>query len=212
MRVSTIGIAVVAGLALGGMQGGGTTATFSGPGSIITAKAATSDEVLDDSTQSPDVLKGCTWKLTADGVLHLESGTLPEATKNPNEHTNNMFSPFLDIQTYEMDKNRTLSKISLDGEIKAPKNASYLFGDLFSYSENLDDKVEIENLNNLNTTETENFSDMFFGCKQSTLDVSGLKTDNATNMHEMFSSVKKVIGLENLKTSKVTDMGKMFYN
>ena len=75
----------------------------------------------------------------------------------------------------------------------------------------------IEGIENLNTTNVSSFAAMFDDCKSLTsIDVSNLKTNNVTNMFSMFSgdsgpmALTEIIGLEQLDTSKVTDMGYLF--
>ena len=78
-------------------------------------------------------------------------------------------------------------------------------------------------LGNLNTEKVENFEKMFAGPnsyqgmdsnKLTTLDISELKFNSATNIKALFSNCKhieNIKGLENIKTDKIKDMSNMFY-
>ena len=81
----------------------------------------------------------------------------------------------------------------------------------FSYLKSL---TTIEGLENLNTSEVTDMSEMFSGCFSLTsLDLSSFNTSAVTNMSDMFSGCSRLteLNVSNFNTSKVTDMNKMFY-
>ena len=83
-------------------------------------------------------------------------------------------------------------------------------------------KLQSINLSSFDTTQTTNLSGMFQCCSSLvSLDVSGFNTSKVIDMKFMFAGTKvdnisyymkleKIIGLENFKTSQVTDMSSMF--
>ena len=75
----------------------------------------------------------------------------------------------------------------------------------------------IEGIENLNTTNVSNMSAMFDDCiSLQSIDVSHFNTSNVTDMYSMFEgysdymALTEIIGLEQLDTSKVTDMSCIF--
>lgn len=84
-------------------------------------------------------------------------------------------------------------------------------------------ELEEIKLGSLNTEKVTNFESMFAGPnayagldtnKLKTLDISGLKFNSATNIKALFSNCKyieNIIGLESIKTDKITDLSSMFY-
>ena len=78
---------------------------------------------------------------------------------------------------------------------------------------------EVYHIQNLNTQLVTDMSWMFFACLNlKTIDVSGFNTKNVTDMLNLFSGgymgimqLKEIRGLENFRTSKVTDMNGMFF-
>ena len=96
--------------------------------------------------------------------------------------------------------------LGAEGKIYAPSNSDYLF----CYYSNC---VEINGLNNLDTSNVTNMSYMFSVCSSLTsLDVSNFNTSNVTNMNNMFWYCSKLTNLDvsNFKTSNVTSMKSMF--
>ncbi len=71
----------------------------------------------------------------------------------------------------------------------------------------------IEGIENLNTAEVTNMSNMFRGCcTLTTLNVSGLNTEKVEDMNGMFSGCTKLKGIDvsNFNTAAVTNMSSMF--
>ncbi len=78
----------------------------------------------------------------------------------------------------------------------------------------LDHSKTIEGIENLNTSEVTDMSNMFFGCSRLTsLNLSNFNTFKVTNMKGMFQSCSglKELNVSNFKTSKMIDMSYMFY-
>lgn len=202
MKRSTIGIAVAAGVAFCGVQVLGTVPTLPTIGTEVVAHASDA-KVVDSGT-----LGTCPWTLTADGVMHVGSGELPEAkpVPQPSGPLGDPVTPFFDIQVREGgDHNKfEFNTISFDGKVATPKNASFMF------SQFLISVPQVKNWQNLDTSQSTNFSFMFYNSGLDTIDVSGFDTSKATNMHGMFSQTNLVTGYEKLDTSNVTDMGEMF--
>jgi len=74
MKRSVIGIAVAAGVAFCGVQVLGTMPALPTIGTEVVAHASDAETVVDSQTAEDSVLGTCPWTLTADGVLHVESG------------------------------------------------------------------------------------------------------------------------------------------
>ncbi|MFC6290177.1 DUF5776 domain-containing protein [Levilactobacillus angrenensis] len=208
MKISTVGLAVVAGLTLGSVQelGGFSAISLPGIGSMVTAKAATAtDAVVDESPvdvdSSDNLLQGCSWKMTADGVLHLKSGTLPIAYTNDQ---NNTYPPFFNLMNIEANKGYVVTTISFDGSVNAPVNAAFLFGNFLTKA------PKIENLNRLDTSQSTDFAYMFYKDQSQNLDVSSLNTSKATDLHGMFMAAKGISGYEHFDTGNVKDVGDLF--
>ena len=68
------------------------------------------------------------------------------------------------------------------------------------------------NFANLNTSNVQDFNDMFYECYIPTINMSGINTQSATNMQGMFAYTSKLTSLDisNFDTSNVTDFGGMF--
>ena len=69
----------------------------------------------------------------------------------------------------------------------------------------------IKSINQLNTSNVTNMSDMFSNCSSLTT-IPLLDTSKVTNMNSMFGSCKKLTTIPLLNTSKVTNMNSMFSN
>lgn len=173
----------------------------------------------DDSSPivSQKTMDTWSWKLTADGILHISKGTqdavLPESTDTTDrvEHPNwpaTWQSPFQSIQQEE--NSADIKVISFDDKMKTPKNSAAMFK-LFTINDNSNDYPQFRNWKNIDTSQTEDFSEMFSGSGQENIDVSHFDTSNATTMEGMFDGVTaKVVGYENFDTSKVTNFKNMF--
>ncbi|MFD1456358.1 MucBP domain-containing protein [Levilactobacillus lanxiensis] len=201
MKRSVVGIAVAAGVAFLGVQVLGTMPVLPTIGTEVVAHASDAETVVDSGT-----LGTCPWTLTADGVMHVKSGELPEA--KPQYEGGDPVTPFLNIQIQESGapKENEFNTISLDDKVTTPENASYLFSGI------LGDETapQIKNWQNLDTSKSTNFAFMFDASAQNSVDASNLDTSKATDMQGMFSYTKKVTGYENLKTNEVTIMKGMF--
>ena len=96
--------------------------------------------------------------------------------------------------------------IGEEGGVKANPNSGMLFLNFKSLK-----KLNLEYLDTSNST---NIMGMFRYCSSLTeLDLSSLNTKNVVNMMSLFSfssNLERIIGLENLNTSKVTDVAGMF--
>ena len=96
--------------------------------------------------------------------------------------------------------------LGAEGKIYAPSNSDSLFG----YYKNC---VEINGLNNLDTSNATNMGSMFYSCSSLTsLNASNFNTSNVTNMGDMFYSCSSLTSLDvsSFDTSKVTNMYRMF--
>ncbi len=80
---------------------------------------------------------------------------------------------------------------------------------MFAYS-----RTEVVDLSGLDTSKVTNMSDMFLNSKTQTIHLDGIKTQNVTDMSGMFSNSKVITltGLDSFDTSKVTNMGSMFWD
>lgn len=104
--------------------------------------------------------------------------------------------------------NGTIEKIVFAEPVKAAVNSSYAFSRLEYCS-------DIQWLDNFDTSEVENMSNMFTGMRpfDGELDVSSFDTSNVTNMSHMFSEMLYVKGINvnGFDTRKVTTMKGMFF-
>ena len=69
-------------------------------------------------------------------------------------------------------------------------------------------------LTNIDVSELDDLSGIFFGLNIKVADISGWNTSNVTTMENMFSfcdKLKNIIGIENLDVSKLEDANSMFY-
>lgn len=166
-----------------------------------TALAATPTAITNsDGTTTGTIGQGCVWTLSADRkTLTLDGGTLPDY-----EGPLQLFdeSPITKAIKQQLHLSSIyISKLVLKGAIKTGSNAAYLFSN-FS---------EIDGLNRLNTSQTQNMAFMFYGDVSDTIDTSSFNTSHVTNMSYMFGYASiKALNLANFDTSKVTDMSYMF--
>ena len=96
--------------------------------------------------------------------------------------------------------------LGAEGKIYAPSNSMYLF-------RGYENCVEINGLNNLDTSNVTNMHSMFYNCSSLTsLDLSNFDTSKVTGMSFMFFICSSLTNLDlsNFDTSKVTDMSSMF--
>ena len=84
----------------------------------------------------------------------------------------------------------------------------------YAWFQNFIKLKQIEGIENLNTENVTNMSDMFYSCSGLiSLDVTHFNTANVTSMRGMFDGCSGLISLDvtNFNTAKVTDMSNMFY-
>ncbi|MCH5464842.1 DUF5776 domain-containing protein [Levilactobacillus tujiorum] len=209
MKRGVVSFALTAALVVGGVTALENSPQIANWAPTVVAHADDSSSVVAQKTTDT-----WSWKLTADGVLHIGKGTqgavLPESTNietNPNWPTN-WRSPFQSIQLEETSTD--IKVISFDDKMQTPRNSAALFK-LFTINDKSDDYPQFRNWQNIDTSQTENFSEMFMSSGQKNIDVSHFDTSNATTMEEMFDGVTaKVVGYENFNTSKVTNFQSMF--
>lgn len=212
MRYRIVGVTLAAALVLGGATIMGDLPVGTSWSSPVVAHAAAT--VISQGT-----LGSCPWKLTSDGVMHVGEGTLPAAketiqTYPDGTHGYNWTSPFVDVMN---DFQTVVKTISFDGPIKAPENASHLFYGLNNANSQAGSNLgpQIAHLDRLDVSQTTNMAEMFSSSGQQTLDVSDFNTSNVKTMQGMFEGnndlTSNIVGLDKFNTSKVTDMGKMFY-
>ena len=84
----------------------------------------------------------------------------------------------------------------------------------YAWFQNFIKLKQIEGIENLNTENVTNMSDMFYSCNDLiSLDVTHFNTENVTSMSGMFHGCSGLISLDvtNFNTANVTDMSYMFY-
>ena len=104
--------------------------------------------------------------------------------------------------------NHRIKKVVFDASFKdfRPTTTKYWFYDLRGLT-------TIEGLENFNTSEVTDMSEMFYGCSRLiSLNFSYLNTSAVTDMSAMFSDCSGLtsLNLSNFNTSSVTNMGSMF--
>ncbi|EOJ64921.1 BspA family leucine-rich repeat surface protein, partial [Enterococcus faecalis] len=154
-------------------------------------------QVRREMVQTSEISTG-TWgtssiSLDSDGVLTIGSGEL---------------SPILSVDLVPgLNVPRSAVKtIVFAGNVKAPKNASYLF---YDYT-NLTNFIGMENIDTSMVTDMEF---LFYNCSSLTsLDLSNFDTSKVVSMISMFNGCKSItfLNLSNFDTSKVTNMSYMF--
>ena len=139
------------------------------------------------------------WDYTQEGddyILHLHAGTL--GTPERDEGIVSLNTAFA----------RQLTQIVIDPGVIANQNSRGLF--IFLYN-----VKTIQGLENLDTSQVTNMSNMFLNCYGLTsLDVSHFNTSKVTDMSAMFQGCEKLTNLDlsSFDTSQVTDMSAMFCN
>lgn len=203
MKCGVVSFALTAALVVGGVTALENSPQIANWAPTVVAHADDSSSIVTQKTMDT-----WSWKLTADGVLHIGKGTqgavLPESTGSVV-----LTSPFQTLigNLPETPKN-SIKAISFDDEMQTPRSAEYLF----RVPANANGEYpQFRNWQNLDTSNTEDFSNMFFLSNQNYIDVSHFDTSNATTMEAMFEDVKaKVVGYENFNTSKVANFQSMF--
>ena len=189
------------------------TTEYSGPVPHLQKKASTS-QLFSFLKDSPDVIASgtsgtCDWKITADGILTIDSGqlatgTVPYGINDPND-------PFTHTGGSNWTENGNIKKIKevdINSGVSLPKDATAVFA-------NLPIVTEIKGLENLDTSETTNMTHLFDDCYDLiSLDLSKFNNSQVTDMSYMFKDCKKLssLNLNNFNTSQVTNMSGMFNN
>lgn len=141
--------------------------------------------------KDPDTNPNKAWKIVNGNELVFQNETLTD---------NNIFKGSFDIN-----EKAKIKTITFEGKVTAASDVSNLL-------QGFTNLTTINNLENLDTSKSTNFSFLFANDKNLTnIDLSKINTQNATNMRNMFSySGISSINLADLNTSKVTDMSNMF--
>ena len=146
------------------------------------------------------------WDYTQEGddyILHLHAGTLGTPGKDKDNNGNIWDAGIGSLNTDFQDQ---LTKIIIDPGVVANQDSR----GLFSHLGNLQ---TIQGLENLDTSQVANMSEMFSDCYYLTsLDISHFNTSKVTNMFGMFRWCENLTSLDlsNFDTSQVTDMSAMF--
>lgn len=129
------------------------------------------------------------WRIDSGGTLFLKAGTA----------SNVQVSPWINDASQ-------IKKIVFEGKVIGNGRLTFLFSDLANVE-------EIENLNNLDTSNVTDMSSMFQGMSSlKSLDLTNFDTSKVTSMEEMFRGNKMLsnLDLSNFNTSNVTNMYGMF--
>ena len=148
------------------------------------------------------------WDYTQEGddyILHLHAGTLgtPEKYKDNNGNIWDVGIGSLNAAFEDQ-----LTKIIIDPGVVANRYSQGLFSFLYNLK-------TIKGLENLDTSQVTNMSEMFYYCESLTdLDVSHFDTSRVTNMAWMFEFCVNLTNLDvsHFDTSQVTNMSAMFQN
>ena len=145
------------------------------------------------------------WDYTQEGddyILHLHAGTLGI----PGEDHDNRVTWDAGIGSLNTAFQQQLTQIIIDPGVIANQNSGGLFSHLYNLK-------TIQGLENLDTSQVTNMSEMFYYCESLTnLDVSHFNTSQVTNMSEMFELCENLTNLDvsHFNTSQVTNMSEMF--
>ena len=148
------------------------------------------------------------WDYTQEGddyILHLHTGTLgiPGEDKDDEYHIWDAGIGSLDAAFKDQ-----LTQIVIDPGVVANRYSQGLFSLLYNLK-------TIKGLENLDTSQVANMSEMFAFCEKLTsLDVSHFDTSRVTNMAWMFNLCQSLTNLDvsHFDTSQVTNMSAMFQN
>ena len=146
------------------------------------------------------------WDYTQEGadyILHLHAGTLGIPGK---DHYDNGYTWDKGIGTLNAAFDNQLTQIVIDPGVIANQYSQDLFRDLKKLK-------TIQGLENLDTSQVTDMSDMFYGCESLTsLDVSHFDTSQVTDMSWMFYYCENLTNLDvsHFNTSQVTNMSGMF--
>lgn len=153
--------------------------------------------------EKSDVLRWGSSRWTFDkesGILTISEGKLAEYSESPWNRNDDKQINFEEIK-----------KIDIVGKVIAPVNSSKLFSS--NTSDSLNKLTEITGLNNLDTSQANDMSYMFSGCKSlKHFELKNWNTSQVTNMSYMFLSLWSLekLDVSNFDTRKVTDMTSMF--
>lgn len=157
-------------------------------------------------------------------VYLYDDGTLTFGTQNEPIERKNVVKEYGNIKGQEysvwLDENSNLVsdipwfneassiiKVSIIDEV-VPLSMSYWFYSCVNL-------IEIENIQNIDTSKTESMVQMFANCESLTsLNLSSFNTNNVKNMARMFGNCSNLtsINLSSFNTSSVIDMSSMFWN
>lgn len=199
---------LLAGLALGLIQ----------PISEVVSPEARSQSVAQAAVVKATPVTGqygtVTWRLTADGTLHLGAGQLGEPT-NLIANTGQLATQIVLAQGGTPTAATTqaaadqVTSVVLDGPVKAPEDATGLFAQLRNVT-------AYKNLAQLDTSETTTMKTMFlvndFDGSPTSLDVSHFDTSKVTNMDFMFYGLSQLTQLDvsHWDTGNVTSLMSTF--
>ena len=147
------------------------------------------------------------WDYTQEGddyILHLHAGTLG----TPGEDHDNRVTWDAGIGSLNTAFQQQLTQIVIDPGVVANRYSQGLFSLLYNLK-------TIKGLENLDTSQVANMSEMFAFCEKLTsLDVSHFDTSRVTNMAWMFNWCQSLTNLDvsHFDTSQVTDMTCMFWD
>ena len=148
------------------------------------------------------------WDYTQEGddyILHLHTGTLGIPGEDKDRYGNTRDAGISSLNTAFHQK---LTQIVIDPGVVANRYSQGLFSFLYNLK-------TIKGLENLDTSQVTNMSEMFYYCESLTdLDVSHFDTSRVTNMAWMFEFCLNLTNLDlsHWDTSQVTDMSLMFWS
>ena len=143
------------------------------------------------------------WVKFADGTLTFRCGY--KKTLGENEYELNSGEKLPKWNTH----NTKISKVVFEASFANARPTS-----CYAWFQNFIKLKQIEGIENLNTENVTNMSDMFYSCSGLiSLDVTHFNTANVTSMRGMFDGCSGLISLDvtNFNTANVTDMSYMFY-
>ena len=146
-----------------------------------------------------------------DYILHFHEGTFGASSHDNNNNYYHVLGSIV-VSPEVFNGNGqwidALTQIIIDPGVKANQDSSYLFAGLYHLQ-------KIVGLDNLDTVNVTNMSEMFSECYNLTsLDVSQFNTTNVIDMNNMFAECMGLTSLDvsQFNTTNVTDMNNMFHN
>ena len=140
----------------------------------------------------------------ADGTLTFRCGYKKTLGENEYELNSGKYLPAWN--TY----NRKISKVVFEASFANARPTN-----CYAWFKSFRNLTQIEGIENLNTENVKDMSDMFYICSGLiSLDVTHFNTENVTSMRNMFYSCSSLTSLDvtNFNTANVTDMSNMFSN